>query len=418
MKEKILFISTIFPYPTDNGKKVVLGGLLEYLINNYNVSYVVIDSSEFIQYKDINMYSIEKPSNLNKLYNLFYFTVLKRKKTIQESMLYSKRILKELNRIIKSIRPDTIIFDTLRTGQYKLELEIDFNIKNILYLDDLFSIRYEKMLEVMDQKNVELEAIGNFKRFIPPLFHSILKVDFVQRKALSMERKLITKRENNLVNYFNSNLLINPDEVKLLKKRSRRDNIYEIKPNLRKVQTICREFNGDPKFLFLGSLNIPHNKVSLLYFLNSQLEKILKIIPDFKLVIIGKHPSEELIDLSEKYNQNIEIKGFVENLGEVFHDACALLIPLLFGSGVKLKTIEALNFGIPIISTSYGTEGINLKNGVQAIIEDDLNKYPELMKRLCDKSLNQKLSLESKEFFKNNYSRNIIEQHYYDLLNK
>lgn len=408
---KVIIVSTVFPYPIDNGKKVVLSGLLDFFIQSFgenNIKYILLgqqEDNDFEKYKLVKKEIISKPSVFIQIKNVIIDSLLLRKKSIQESVLYSKRIKNSLLKRLKEANPDIILYDTIRIGQF-FENDPDLKDKEYLYLDDLFSIRYEKMLITLDKfSDIKLDALGNFSKFIPPSLRPIINLNFVQKLLLKLEMKLIEKRENEIVKKFKKNLLISNNEVTCLRKRTSQKNIYELKPLVKYKQSYNRNYEGSPIFIFLGALNIPHNEASIIHFIETQMDKIKKLIPDFKLLIVGKKASQKLISLCSKYSGQIEIKGYVEDLDSLFSDAAAMIIPLLFGSGVKLKTLEALSSGLPVIATDFGVEGINVKSGFNCIVENEIDKYPEIMLKLCNRDYNDKISKNARESFMGLYSK-------------
>nr|WP_253263981.1 glycosyltransferase family 4 protein [Geobacillus sp. BMUD] len=227
---------------------------------------------------------------------------------------------------------------------------------------------------------------------------------------------MIFHREIETARTFKNNLLISSKEVNILTERSGQKNIKEVRPFLNISQQFNRTYQGKPEYIFLGSLNIPHNDYSICYFIEKNIDVLIKEIPNFKLKIIGKHPSDKLIYLCKKYECYIELSGYVENLEQAFSSACAMIIPLQFGSGVKLKTLEALSRGLPVISTSYGIEGISIKSN-DIIVDDNIFNFPLYMKQLIYLDTNMKYSLKAYNFYQSNYSKRIVYEMYDKVFN-
>ncbi|MDQ0162565.1 glycosyltransferase family 4 protein [Aeribacillus alveayuensis] len=416
--KKVVFISSIFPKPVDNGKKVVISGFINYLLEKYgekNIAYILLDSLDNIRdlHLPFNLIQLGKIGVFQRLWNLFWYAIVLRKKSIQECMLFSPFNQKKLLNIIKQINPDLIILDTFRVGQY-FEDKDNIKAKKVLYMEDLFSIRYKRMLEVHQKfSDVELNPLGNFAKFVPRFLRPFVKLTFLQKMLLAFEKNLVMKREKEIVNSFDCNLLINRDEALFLSSETGLNNIKSVKPLLYKTNKYAtRQYKGDPIFVFLGSLKIPHNLFAIKNFIESQMDKVIEKVPNVKLRIIGKGANEDLLQLVEVYNNYISIEGYVENLEEVFRESCAMLVPLQFGSGVKLKSLDALSYGLPVISTSIGMEGIPVENGINCFIEDDLAKFPDLMKILWDKKANEEISKHAREFYLKNYSRDKVFNEY------
>ncbi|WP_411469801.1 glycosyltransferase [Bacillus thuringiensis] len=421
--KKVIIISSIFPYPVDNGKKVVLNGLLEYFKaskDHYDIKYVVVDNDLNINDLNVDKENLEivqfnQPKSIRKIFNAIWYSLIKREKSIQESMIFSPKIMNELNLFLENNQADMVIVDTIRIGQF-LEKNRPFGHKYILYLDDLFSVRYNKMLEAYKSyPGISLNSLGNFKKFIPNYLHFMVRSSFIEKCLLKFESCLIEKREKQIVKSFEHNLLINKDEVKRLRMKTNQENIYEIKPLLPVISEETREYRQNKQFIFLGALNIPHNNFSIINFIKTQMDKIIQLIPDCEILVIGKNPSEELMILAEKYKDNLKIEGYIEDINKVFSESCAMLVPLLFGSGVKLKTLEAISRGLPVIGTDYAFEGIDMIHPIHGILENNIDNYPEIMKKLIDNRYNENLSKQAKNFFENQYSKEAIFKHYQDL---
>src|SRR5215218_9657986 len=122
--KKVVFASTVFPFPIDNGKKLVIWGILKYLIERYGakqVTYVLLGSENVassITDLPCKCVVLGKPSTLRRLRNILWFTLVRRSKSIQELMIYSEELGRTLRAIIAGIGPDLVICDTFRVGQF------------------------------------------------------------------------------------------------------------------------------------------------------------------------------------------------------------------------------------------------------------------------------------------------------------
>ncbi|KML28313.1 glycosyltransferase family 4 protein [Priestia aryabhattai] len=405
-KNKVLLLTTVYPYPVDNGKKVVLSGILKYLSENFkNVDVAVI--GEQVEEKvdtSVNYLFMGQPNKFEKIINILNYSFLKKSKPIQESILFSKRLKINLKNIIQNNEYDLVICDTIRLIEYVPS----GSFQRIIYMDDLFSIRYEKIIETIKKYKVNINPLGNFKENLPFNLSKLIESNFIKLNLLKFEKHLITKRENESVNLFDKNLLINYEEVQLLRRRTNKENIFVINPLVDNVDCSTGTDNGEKSFVFLGALNIPHNSFSLEYFIENHLSTIVESVEDFHLKVIGRNPTEKLKKLFEKYSDNITYKGYVEDLDVELNSSLGMLIPLIFGTGVKLKTIDAMKKGVPIITTSYGIEGINVSHDIHCKLEDDLDKYAQRILELKQESVRENLSHNAKLFYESNYTKEPI----------
>ena len=85
---------------------------------------------------------------------------------------------------------------------------------------------------------------------------------------------------------------------------------------------------------------------------------------------------------------------------------------LLFGSGVKRKTLEAFARGLPVISTTYGVEGIPIENHVNCVVENDIARYLAPMSKLLDVDHNADMSHQAYKLYRQHYSKNrLLQEH-------
>ena len=94
-----------------------------------------------------------------------------------------------------------------------------------------------------------------------------------------------------------------------------------------------------------------------------------------------------------------------------------MIVPLLFGSGVKLKIIDALAHGVPIVSTPVGIDGIRIASGTQCLIANRLQEFPDLMASLTDPDVNQRFSLESRAVYESEYAPSVVTEEYAQVFN-
>ncbi len=143
-------------------------------------------------------------------------------------------------------------------------------------------------------------------------------------------------------------------------------------PNIPMIDTICvqkadvhDEAQWFNTMLFVGFLAHVPNQVALDWFLKTYWSDLKMRLPSLKYRIAGGGLPERLKDEWSQY-KDVELLGFVDDLNEVYASGCAVLMPMRIGSGTCLKTLEALAYGKPIISTSQGLRGIPRQDRTRA----------------------------------------------------
>ena len=109
--------------------------------------------------------------------------------------------------------------------------------------------------------------------------------------------------------------------------------------------------------MFIGGFNHKPNVDAVVWFAEKVLPLVMKKLPSLVWNIMGSHPSQEVLDLQ---SSKITVHGFVtdEELANFYGSSRLAIVPLRYGAGIKGKVIEAMNYGIPILTTSVGAEGI------------------------------------------------------------
>jgi polysaccharide biosynthesis protein PslH len=416
---RVLFVLSISPYPKDIGKRIMLGGICDYLKQSPSVASICIASfadgepGAGVDYMAV----LPRPCSKRKLFNALWYSALFQSKSLQESFFWSPAAEKKLQLLIDEFQPDLILYDTLRTGQYGKGREHTPSRIEVIYMDDLFSVRYGKMLDVMKEQSMEgIDAIGNFGDNVPATLLAIYKKYPALRKLLlQIERRLIAGSENRAPARFDRALLVSSVEQAILRQRTGADNVFSIPPRLDGFPRNRRAWNGNPEFVFLGSLNLAHNTISLETFLHQNMETLLQQIPDIRISILGKGAGPSLKSFAALYPKRIILDGFVKDIDEILLRACAMISPLSFGSGIKLKAIDSLRCGIPLVTTSHGVEGIEVANS-RGILEVDVRNFPGAMLSLLEPGFNAIASRDNAELYRRFYSSSAVDQVYRSVL--
>jgi len=122
--------------------------------------------------------------------------------------------------------------------------------------------------------------------------------------------------------------------------------------------------------LYVGTLTWEANVEGLLWFVEGCWHTLKEKFPELKLYIVGKNPDQRLVEMS-KQQEGVIITGFVEDLEEYFTKCKVNIIPLRFGSGMKVKTINGLCRGIPMVCTDIGAEGLQVQHDKDIFIAND-----------------------------------------------
>lgn len=170
--------------------------------------------------------------------------------------------------------------------------------------------------------------------------------------------------------------------------------------------------------IFCGALWTTPNREGLLWFYNQIWIRVQKEFPHLKLLVVGSGQAPEsfqplLIDAS------LVFAGAVDDVKPWYNKAAVAIVPLLTGSGTRLKILEAMSYGLPIVSTSKGAEGIEYRNGVDIIIADKESDFAnQLINLLKNKDQRKEIQHAGRKLVEDKYDWNIIGKNLEDFLCK
>ncbi len=177
------------------------------------------------------------------------------------------------------------------------------------------------------------------------------------------------------------------------------------------VNRMC-PYSGDGKeALFIGSLTIPLNVEGLEWYVEN-IHPTLSNIQGYSLTIAGRTDGTSLPAVNKivKQYSNIAFYADPEELGGLYKRAAVFVNPVLRGAGIKLKTIHALQAGVPVVSTSIGIEGTGLMDGKHLLVADSAHNFVRGVTTLLgDRSLGERLVHSAQSFLAETYDheRNI-----------
>ena len=138
---------------------------------------------------------------------------------------------------------------------------------------------------------------------------------------------------------------------------------------------------GSRRLLFLGNLLHPPNSAGLRFFLQDVWPGIRRRNADLELDVIGEPGGfRDGADASP----GVVFHGVVEDVRPFLAAACLMVVPILSGSGTRLKVLEAFAAGVPVISTALGCEGLEVENGGEVLLAESPEAFIEGALRMAD----------------------------------
>lgn len=311
---KILFVSAFTPSSSSAGQNFTLQ-LLGDLSKNHTIDLVFFKTgSDVFKSKDPSLRVVEEVplSPALKLIHVVLFPFFHP----LFSGRFSYRVLMLIRRLIKGGSYDIVYFDFSQVFLYSLFFRRQ---RKLLMCHDIIYQKYKRSGHILERWWVYLTEKIIFAAPETTLLTFSEKDRAIIRK--------IYKRPSEVVNFFLSPMIMD----------------------------LAPEVNVEPNtFCFFGAWNRHENSGGLAWFLKNVLPTLSG---DSKFVIIGPHLPEELARAVAQ-QKNISYVGFVKNPYEIIQRCVALIAPIFQGAGVKVKVIESLACGTPVVGTTIAFEGI------------------------------------------------------------
>lgn len=200
-------------------------------------------------------------------------------------------------------------------------------------------------------------------------FRRMQKQQNVQGNVSDSEIASMRDTELSIMKASDLVLLTSRNEEAILEKDHDFDGIrFAILSNMHETIHDVPSFESRSGIIFVGGFQHPPNVDAVRWFVTEIFPIIKKNIPSVILYIVGSNPPVEVTELA---SENIRVIGYVHDMSEFLFKCKVMVAPLRFGSGVKGKITQGISYGIPVVTTLIGAEGIGLTDGKDCIISDD-----------------------------------------------
>jgi glycosyltransferase involved in cell wall biosynthesis len=155
--------------------------------------------------------------------------------------------------------------------------------------------------------------------------------------------------------------------------------------------------------IFVGNMEYSPNEEAVNFIAEKLAPRILNKIHNVRFLMVGRKPSKL------PSTSGLVFTGVVQDVAQYLAASDVAIAPLLRGSGSRLKVLEYLSCGLPVVSTSVGVEGLKVENGVNVLIEDDMNRFhAKVIELLRNKNLRTSLGSSGRELVVREYDWSVI----------
>lgn len=193
------------------------------------------------------------------------------------------------------------------------------------------------------------------------------------------------------------------------------DAIRELTGGKAKVRTVAPVISaGEPadgaprpageSVLFVGQLSWLPNQEAIRWFCESVLPQVRKSHPDVRVDVVGGGASPEFTKWLAA--AGVRPLGYVEDLGAAYDEARVAIAPFLTGGGVRIKLLEAMARGVPLVSTAVGAKGLRTVAGQDLLVADGASRFAEAVGELLDSEVRaREISASARRYLEAHHTR-------------
>ncbi|CQR46234.1 Glycosyl transferases group 1 [Paraliobacillus sp. PM-2] len=393
----ILVITPWLPYPVNDGGSIASMSSINCLgklgHNVHLATFAEIDDSSIDHHK-------------NKLLS---------KACIKNVLIFRKEIKMNSKLLFKSLFSVNSILINRYYSKKVLNDIVVYCTKNnidVVWVDQLWPTVYVKKLKnilpnikiIYREHNVESDLLRQKTK----------KQGFFKKLFMHTQIPLVKKFEKELFNYLDYTIVLSKEDRELLDIPINKSDVIPF--GLDDNEDPIGDFNTKPNLVFVGSLEYIPNNQGIEWFLDEVVSKFN--FNEVKVYIIGKGANDKLKKKVEAF-PNVKLLGFVDDLSSFLLKSNIFIVPLLSGSGIRLKVLEAMRKGIPTISTSKGVEGIQLLHFEDILIADTPELFSDHINLLLkNQTQRESLSKYSRQKFEMMYSNDVIAKRINSVLNE
>ncbi len=199
--------------------------------------------------------------------------------------------------------------------------------------------------------------------------------NFRFHKMKQKELKCLSFADGIIVNNTKDRNLLLSEDVKA--------PIFIWAPFYQSLKAVSRSNEISQDILFYGAMSRDENWKSAIWFIENVMPLIQDL--DIRFLIVGSHPDTHLL----KYeSEKVQILGYVEDIKPLFEHSLCLAAPLVLGAGIKVKVIEGLSAGLPVLTNHVGIEGIPAKDGIDYFHCEQPEEYADIIRKLYFRQIN------------------------------
>lgn len=278
---------------------------------------------------------------------------------------------------------------------------------DVVHLDSIHMAGYLALIRrhwlkatiTLDWHNIESEAMDRFAANT-----SSLARRWYARYTAGQLRTV----EDEMLATLDGHVVCSQRECELLMQRNARARIALVENGV--DTSSFRPFNGavTERLIFVGQMSYAPNVEAVVWFFKEIWPVLREHMQALSLSIVGADPGPTVRALGS--HAGINVTGTVPDVRSYYEGALAAIVPLRSGAGTRLKILEAMAAGVPVISTSLGAEGLEVEDKIHLLIADDVPAWTDALEWVADEARRRALTTAARELVVRRYDWEFLGQ--------
>lgn len=378
---KVLLLTQVLPYPPDSGPKVKTYNVLKYLAQRHEVtlvSFVRGDQSDDVHHlkqycRTVHIVPMQRGAARDAWY-------------MAHSLLTGQPFL--------MIRDDRV---AMRRLIDRLATEEPFDVAHADQLNMVqYAARVSDAFRVFDAHNALWLLYRRLWQTMKP---------GLRKWLLGRDWHLLKEYEGRVCRQFDAVLAVSQEDKTALEEASGQElDVHVIPIAIDTDEVTVIERKPDPShILHIGTMYWPPNIDGVLWFAHEVYPLIRQQRPDVCFDIVGARPPQEIVVLNGD-RTGINVTSYVADPTPYLQRAALMVVPLRAGGGMRVKILNAMAQGIPIVSTTLGCEGIEVVPGESILVADEPADFADAVLRLLkDTEFAAKLAADGRRLVEEKY---------------
>lgn len=360
---KVLLLTQVLPYPPDSGPKVKTWNVIKYLkAAGHSVTLVSFvrgnqsaDVAHLRQYCDA-VFTV--PMDRGPIQD---GVALLRSLATQQPWMMLRDDRATMRDLVARVSSDTTFdiahADQLNMAQYAAQVR---GARKILDAHNALWVLYRRLAQTMSPRSP-------------------------RRLILERDWRLLKAYEGNICRTFDGLLAVSEEDRAALEEaagRSLDTVVIPIAIDTDEVPLVSRQ-PGANHIIHIGTMYWPPNVDAIKWFIQDVLPHIRQQRPNTVFDCIGARPPQELVDLNDR-GLGVNVTGYIPDPSQYLQQAGVMVVPVRAGGGIRVKILNGMSQGLPMVTTTIGCEGIAVEHGRHALIADTPQAFADAVVQVLD----------------------------------